>query len=91
MRNVKPNVTHAASEAPGTVFSPSDIARLDAVGYLLPAAEREGARMIRGQRCTVNRRYVQSAFMGWAYMSFAVSGARPKLSSIVAIRLYWLA
>ncbi len=34
--------------------------------------------------------YVQKAFMGWAYMSFAVSGARPKESSIVAIRLYSL-
>ncbi len=35
-------------------------------------------------------RQLQKAFMGWAYMSFAVSGARPKESSIVDIRLYSL-
>jgi DNA-binding MarR family transcriptional regulator len=46
MRNVKPNVTHAASEAPGTEFSPADIDRLDSVRYLILAAEREGARMM---------------------------------------------
>ncbi len=34
--------------------------------------------------------YVQKSFMGWAYMSLAVSGARPKAPSIVAVRLYWL-
>jgi DNA-binding MarR family transcriptional regulator len=46
MRNVKPNVTDAMSDAPGTEFSAADIERLDAVRYLILAAEREGARMM---------------------------------------------
>lgn len=38
--------------------------------------------------------YVQNSFMGWAYMSLAVSGPRApgeglNASSMVAIRLYW--
>jgi hypothetical protein len=40
-------------------------------------------------------RYVQKSFMGSAYMSFNVSGARApgvglKACSMVAVRLYWL-
>jgi DNA-binding MarR family transcriptional regulator len=46
MRNVKPNLTDAMSEAPHADFSPADIDRLDAVRYLILAAEREGARMM---------------------------------------------
>jgi len=47
MRKVKPNGTPApASDASGPDFSPTDIARLDALRYLLLAAEREGARMM---------------------------------------------
>ena len=46
MRNVKPKTHTAASDASGTDFSPADIARLDALRYLLLAAEREGARMM---------------------------------------------
>jgi DNA-binding MarR family transcriptional regulator len=46
MHEVKPNVTDARSDAPGADFSPADIDRLDAVRYLILAAEREGARMM---------------------------------------------
>ena len=46
MRNVKPNLADAMPEARGTDFSPADIDRLDAVRYLILAAEREGARMM---------------------------------------------
>jgi DNA-binding MarR family transcriptional regulator len=46
MRNVKPNLTDAMSEAPHADFSPADIDRLDTVRYLILAAEREGARMM---------------------------------------------
>lgn len=46
MRDVKPNVSDAMSDAPGTDFSPADIDRLDAVRYLILASEREGARMM---------------------------------------------
>jgi DNA-binding MarR family transcriptional regulator len=46
MRDVKPNVTDAMSDARGADFSPADIDRLDAVRYLILAAEREGARMM---------------------------------------------
>jgi Domain of unknown function (DUF222) len=46
-------------------------------------------------KCVCRKHYFQKAFMGWAYMSLAVSGARVpgverKVSSIVAIRLYSL-
>jgi hypothetical protein len=46
-------------------------------------------------KCLCRLHYFQNAFMGWAYMSLAVSGARVpgvvrKVSSRVAIRLYSL-
>ena len=54
-----------------------------------------GSSSSAGQSALSRHHYFQKAFMGWAYMSLAVSGSRVpgvarKVSSIVAIRLYSL-